>query len=362
MVLRHTVGIVLPVLLIGAAAAQETAMERNSKVYNYFEQAGDNAERALKWDANSPAEHEAWRAEFDESLRELLGAWPEQVALDHEWDETFETSAFTRRKVYIRSEANYWVPAYYFVPKNITGKRPAIICLHGHSGIYPYIREGTEQEKKKGRDHNLDYAVHFAEQGYITLAVVQRGWNETRHDKPHSCHRCTMDAFLLGKTTAGLRVWDAMRALDFLAARDEVDAEHIGVAGLSGGGTTSLFFAALEPRVDFAMVAGYFCTFRDSIFTIHHCICNCVPGVMQVGEMSDVAGLIAPRPLLIISGDEDNIFPIEAVKKAYAELEQTYGVLGAADALESDFFEGVHEWSNRKTGAFLAQHAPLPEG
>ncbi|MCA9437617.1 MAG: acetylxylan esterase, partial [Candidatus Omnitrophica bacterium] len=142
---------------------------------------------------------------------------------------------------------------YYYVPKNVEGKRPAIVCFHGHSGIYPYIREGTEAEKKKGEEHALDYAVHFAEQGYITVAVVQRGWNETRQEKPHSCERLSRAGFLIGRTPIGMRCWDGSRIVDFLETQDEVDSTRIGAAGLSGGGTTTLFFTAIEDRIDLAL-------------------------------------------------------------------------------------------------------------
>jgi dienelactone hydrolase len=345
-------------LLAANTDAGEAQMERNSLVYDYFQRAADKTEPRLAWEASSPAEHQAWRRTFEPKFLELLGRNPEPVPLQVHWtdEEKVETEAYTRHKIYVQSEADYWVPVYYYLPKGAEEKRAAMVCLHGHSGIYPYIGEGTEKEVEKSKAHNLDYAVKFAERGCVVAAIVQRGWNETRNEKPHSCHRVTMDAFLLGMTAVGLRTWDAMRVVDFLLTQDEVNPNRIGAAGLSGGGTTTLFLAARDERIKLAMVAGYFCTFRDSIFTIHHCICNCVPGIMQWGEMSDVAALIAPRPLLIISGDEDNIFPIEATKRAYAKLEKTYAVLDASDNLENDFFEGVHEWSNRKSYSFLEKH------
>jgi len=326
----------------------------NSKVYVALER--ERIDPKLSWDARTPKEHEAWRQSFRAKLSELLGKDPEMVPLEFVWDEVMETEAFTRKKVYVRTEKDYWAPAYYFLPKGMKETRPAILCFHGHSGILPYIREGTEAERKKGRDHSLDYAVHFAEQGYITLAVVQRGWNETRHEEPHSCQRLSRAGFMIGRTPIGMRVWDGMRMVDFLETREEVDASRIGAAGLSGGGTTTLFFSAMEDRVKLSMVAGYFCTFRDSIYSIHHCICNCVPDIMLWGEMSDVGALIAPRPLLVISGTEDKIFPMEATKRAFEDLSKTYDLLDARHRLESDFFEGVHEWSNRKTLPFLEKH------
>lgn len=328
----------------------------NSKVYDYMAAEVATLSPKMQWRATSSAEHDAWRGPFKEKLLELLGYMPTRVPLEMKWAETFETDAFTRRKVYIHSKANYWVPAYYFVPKGIEGKRPAIICFHGHSGINPYIREGSDAEKKKGKEHALDYAVYFAEHGYVTIAVVQRGWNETRAETPHSCERLSRAGFLIGRTPIGMRCWDGSRVVDFLETRDEVDATRIGAAGLSGGGTTTLFFTAIEDRVKLALCGGYFCTFKDSIYSIHHCICNCVPHLMEWGEMSDIGALIAPRPLLVISGSEDPIFPIAATKHAFAALSKTYQCLGAPNNLESDFFEGVHEWSNRKTLPFLKEH------
>ena len=72
--------------------------------------------------------------------------------------------------------------------------------------------------------------------------------------------------------------------------------------------------------------------------------------------MRDIAALIAPRPLLIINGKKDPIFPIAASRRAYAELEMVYGLFNAREMLEKDFFDGPHAWSNRKTLPFLKQN------
>ncbi len=348
-------------LLTVIAVASTTFAEElppNSAVSTYLERNLETVDPQMAWSATSVAEHEAWRAPFRAKVMELLGEWPTKVASDVRWDDAdvLETDTFLRRKVHVRTEENYWAPAYYYTPKNVTGKRPTILCFHGHSGILPYIREGSDEQKAKGEMHHLDYAPYFAEHGYAVLAVVQRGWNETASDKPHSCERLSRAGFLVNRTPIGMRVWDAMRLVDFLETQPEVDSERIASAGLSGGGTTSLFFSALDDRVKASIVAGYFCTFRDSIYSIRHCICNTIPGVMNYGEMSDVAALIAPRPALVISGTKDEIFPIDATREAYATLSRTYEVLGAGENLESDFFEGVHEWSNGKTLPFLAAH------
>ena len=347
------------------ATRPDRYVQPESQTASHFAQAADATGPALRWAAGSAAEHAVWRQRFARRLRALLGRLPprlpRRVPPAVRWGEEVDLGTVTRRKLYVRSEEHYWVPAYYFVPKGAGPGTPAIVCLHGHSGILPYIREGDAAQRRKSRELDLDYAVYLAERGYITLAAVQRGWNETALPEDqargtHSCQRVTMDAFLLGMTPVGLRCWDASRLVDFLETQEAVDRTRIGVAGLSGGGTTGLFFAALEPRIRLAMIGGYYCTFRDSIFSIHHCICNCVPGIMRWGEMREVAALFAPKPLLVISGTGDPIFPIAATRRACRELAEVYALLGAPGSLEHDFFDGPHAWNHRPTVPFLERH------
>ena len=94
----------------------------------------------------------------------------------------------------------------------------------------------------------------------------------------------------------GWRVHDVMRTIDWIGTRKELDVSRVGCMGISGGGTCTLFSAALEPRIRAAMVSGYLNTFRDSVFSLSHCIDNYIPGILNWAEMYDVAGLIAPRP------------------------------------------------------------------
>ena len=334
-------------------------MKRNSDLLQHFMEQKPSLAPKLAWQATSVEEHRAWRRGFARRLRTLLGRTPPAVPLQVDCVEEVETEGFTRRKLYIRSEEHYWVPAYLFLPKHRRDAAPAIVCLHGHSGIYPYIRDGSEEQRAKSKKLNLDYAPYFAEHGYVTIAPVQRGWNETSQSvsqKASGCQRLVMNSFLTGMTPVGLRCWDASRLVDYLRSLEAVDSSRIGVAGLSGGGTVALFWAALEPRIRLAIVAGYYCTFADSIHSIHHCLCNCVPHMLEWGEMREIAALIAPRPLLVISGTKDPIFPIEATRRAYSDLEPVYNLLDARRDLEKDFFDGPHAWSNRKTLPFLKKH------
>jgi hypothetical protein len=126
--------------------------------------------------------------------------------------------------------------------------------------------------------------------------------------------------------------------------------------GISGGGTCTTFSAALEPRIKAAMISGYLNTFRDSIMSISHCIDNYVPGILSYAEMYDVAGLIAPRPLFVESGEKDNIFPIAASKASFERVKKVYAAFDAAALTEQETFDGPHRFWGKRGLPFLAKN------
>jgi dienelactone hydrolase len=168
------------------------------------------------------------------------------------------------------------------------------------------------------------------------------------------CEPAAGGALLLGETMIAWRVWDVMRTIDYIATRPELDATRAGCMGISGGGTATLFSAALEPRIRAAMVSGYLNTFRDSIGSLAHCIDNYVPGILNWAEMHDVAGLIAPRALFVESGEKDNIFPIAASRESVTHVREIYNVFQAADRIEHEVFPGEHSFWGKRGIPFIA--------
>jgi len=135
-----------------------------------------------------------------------------------------------------------------------------------------------------------------------------------------------------------------------------VDGQRIAITGNSGGGTVSLFAGAMDERITVTVPSCYFCTFVGSIGTIAHCDCNYVPGILRLGEMSDVAGLTAPRPFCAIAGKEDTIFPIEHVQKAFAELKHIYTVAGVPENCQLYVGEGGHQYYDEGFWPFIKRH------
>jgi dienelactone hydrolase len=162
-----------------------------------------------------------------------------------------------------------------------------------------------------------------------------------------------MLAFHLGGSVVGLRAYEGRRLIDYLEGRSDVDASRLGAMGISGGGMHTFFSACLDPRIRACVISGYYSTFRDSILAMSHCACNFVPGLHAFGEMYDLVGLIAPRPLLVEAGTRDPIFPIEAVRRSVDRAREVYDLFGARDQVETDTFEGRHQISGRRAYDFL---------
>ena len=204
--------------------------------------------------------------------------------------------------------------------------------------------------------------MQCVEHGYATFAVEQLAFGSRRDEAArksatteNSCRPAACAALLFGQTMAGWRAWDAMRAIDYLSTRQEVDATRIATLGASGGGTTSLLTGAVDDRVKVAVVSAYFNTFRHSIVSISHCPDNYVPGLVQDMEMSDLAGLVAPRGLFVESGRRDMIFPIAGSEIAAGRAREIYRTFGVPDRMGYAIHEGAHEFNGVSAFAFLKQ-------
>ncbi len=331
----------------------------------------DAASRELAFHARTQQEWASWREALSARLMHLLGEFPsERPPLAPVLLDTREEADCRLEKVAFQSEPGLYVPCYVLVPRHVEPPYRPVVALHGHgtggaahtAGLI--LDEATRRDEEEHvRAHNYDYGRQLARHGFLAIVPEQRGFGERLEAGPDlvqgepmwrsSCHALALDALLFGQTATGLRVWDVMRTVDYLRSRAEPMTTGLGCLGLSGGGATTLFAAALEPRISVAVISGYFNSFRASIMSISHCECNYVPGILNVAEMADVAGLIAPRPLLIENGRADPLFPVAAADAAYHDLQRVYDVLGAPERLDRDVFEGGHRFSGRKAFDWL---------
>jgi len=254
--------------------------------------------------------------------------------------------------------------AFLLLPHNLEKARAAVIALHGH-GPGKVVPAGIIESKQVRRlieEGERDYAVQAVRRGYVALAPDLRGFGEMmlREDvkarRANSCTTLASRLVHLGQTVLGFRVSDIGACVDYLCSRSEVDKARIWCLGQSGGGTATLFTAGTDKRIAGAILSCCFCTFAASIMSIHHCPCNYLPGLQLIAETYDIAALIAPRPLFIIAGKHDGIFPLDGVHAAYVKLERIYREAGAAHNLELYVGEGGHRFYSERAWPFLQEH------
>ena len=324
-----------------------------------------NSQRELEFKAKTLEEWREWRRSLKEKLIELLGGFPERIDLSPEVVEKKDFNEYKREKIIFDSAPYVSVIGYLLIPKNVDLPAPSVVALHGHGygkdDIVGIWEDGTERSIPDG--YHKDFGITLAKNGFITFAIEQACFGERREAEDmavskyqSSCRKVSFWAMLLGKTVLGMRVWDIIRAIDYLQTRTEVKKDSIGVMGISGGGMTALFSSAIEERIKAAVVSGYLNTFKTSILSIRHCECNYVPGILKYAEMYDIASLIAPRALLIESGTKDDIFPVEATEFALSKVKKAYELLNATEKLDSDIFEGRHQISGRKAYTWLREN------
>jgi dienelactone hydrolase len=299
-------------------------------------------------------------------VTELVGGFPATHGpLNAQTLEVREFPAYRREKFLFESRPGLEVLGYLLTPTAAKPPYRTMICVPGHGrGVDDIIGiddKGNDRNTKEGYQH--DFAIQVAERGLAAVAIeplafgCRRGSQAKKEGLEHSsCQPVAGAALLLGQTMIGWRVFDVMRTVDWIETRQELDAARVGCMGISGGGTCTTFSAALEPRIKAAMISGYLNTFRDSVFSLSHCIDNYVPGILNWAEMYDIAGLIAPRPLFAESGTKDDIFPIEASRSSFARVKKVYETLGAPDNCQHEVFEGEHSFHGVQGIPFLAAH------
>jgi dienelactone hydrolase len=324
------------------------------------------APRQLRFRARTRGEAEEWQKALRSKLTELVGGFPkERPPLRPITLETRAFPGYTREKIVFDSGPGVSMLAYLLLPEKARRPAAVMICVPGHGrGVDDIVGiddRGGERTDKAGYQH--DFASQVAEAGIAAMAIEPMGFGCRRDPinaraglSRKACDPAAGGALLVGQTMVGWRVWDIMRTLDYIATRSELDSNRVGCMGISGGGTVTVFSAALDPRIRVGLVSGYLNTFRDSVGSLAHCIDNYVPGILNWAEMHDVAGLIAPRPLFVESGEKDNIFPIQASIESFNEVRKIYGVFGAADSVEQEVFPGEHSFWGKRGIPFLARH------
>jgi len=343
-------------------------MNRSMHADDYVCTLAREHERRFAFQASNQEELEEWQASFRSALVDVLGINRIRERGISDLEPLFVGKTVLddhiREEWKITSEPGYRVPFYVLRPLTQERPLPVVITPHGHGKAGKDTYAGithSEEDRRSIVEGERDIALQAVREGYIAIAPDVRAFGETRmkkdieEDRTCSCRTMQMHALLFGRTLIGERVWDISRLIDYAETRDDMDTGCIVITGNSGGGTVSLFAPAVEERISIAIPSCYFCTFEASIGSIYHCECNYVPGIMTMGEMYDVAGLIAPRPFLAVAGKDDPIFPIAATRLAYSKVRNVYEVAGVPERCELYTGEGGHRYYKERVWPFVAR-------
>jgi dienelactone hydrolase len=325
--------------------------------------------KQFAFSAKTPATARAWQQKARVALARTLGFLDQKrVPLAPKTIERVDRGSYVRHKVILRTSSTSLMPTYVLIPKDSPAPMSCVLALHGHGyGVRDIVgirQDTTDRDAPEG--YHDDFGVQLAKRRFVVIAPEISCFGERvgnyehleQRRRPTTCHNANTYAMMLGGSIAGLRVWDGMRALDYLESIPQADSKRVGVMGISGGGMHAFFSACLDPRIKAAVISGYFCDWRHSILAINHCTCNFVPGLLKLGELSDLAGLIAPRPLLVENGTNDDIFPIDTVKQTVKRASRAWRIFGASKNLETDYFQGAHQIHGKRAYAFLRRHLP----
>jgi len=308
-----------------------------------------------RFQAETPEEWRAWRSEAYGGLRGLLAL---DTVEEHRWHDAppaqvsthLEGPDYRIERVLLPTLRGVWMPCLVLVP-NTPPPYPAVLCLHGH-GMSKDILAGVPRDEAERERMELlrgDFAAKFAKAGYLAIAPDAAGFGERVEEASlaqagNNCQHLCVNALSLGMSLQGIRVWEILRALDYLVCRPDVQPDRIAVAGLSMGCEHAMYVAALDERVQAAVLS---CGPRAIIPDAKHiswCACLFSPGIFNEMDWPDITALIAPRPIQLQFGDIDYI-PLDLARETHSMLQRVYSLSGAEpEALEYDEFSGAHEF------------------
>jgi len=247
-------------------------------------------------------------------------------------------------RVQFEAEPGQVVPGYLLLPTMEKRPFPVMICLQGHSpGMHISIGRGKTKQEIASIQGGRDIAIQAVRHGWAALAIEQRAIGE-RAIKGVPCGDVALRELLKGRPLTGQRVFDVMRAVDFIATQPELDAQRIGCMGNSAGGTISFYAACVEKRIRLAVVSCSFGTFESTWLYKRHCACGYLPRLLKVADMPDLAGLIAPRHLILVAGKKDGLARFDGVQEGHRMAQRSFAAAGCADRVVLLAAEGGHQF------------------
>ena len=279
-----------------------------------------------------------------------LSPWPQRTPLNPVIRRRRDYDGYSVENVVFESVPGYFVTGNLYRPLTARPPYAAVLSTHGHyraiAKLEDYDNHARFWPGMQARCATL------ARMGAVVLAIDMFGYGDSMQLVGQAAHRTPF--------ALTLQIWNAMRAVDFLLALENVDPKRLAVSGESGGGTQTFLLTALDPRVAVSvpvvMVSSYFfggCACESGL-PIHRSADHFVSNPM-------IAALAAPRPLLLVSDGKDWTQHVPQVEFPF--LQKIYGYFGAtANVANVHLADEGHDYGPSKRAAmyrFVAEKLGL---
>lgn len=345
---------------------------RNLSPQRMFQEIARHHVPTYRFKGKTRTDFERWKKIALPKVLATLGDFPKPVPPHAELMAEWEHDGLVKQRWLI--DVHEFIAATFLVarPRDLARgeKRPAILCCHGHGqhGKEPVMGNDSSAGMRESiANHNYSYGHQMAKKGYVTFAIDWIGFGE-RNDsqKPNFlthnggrdwCNLYYLHATMLGTTSIAINVSQGMAATSFAGSLPYVDAKRLGVMGLSGGGTMTLWMALCDRRFKAAEIICYsdlwaYFGIRD----LNYCGMQVAPGLYKLVDLPDAQGLIAPRPLLIDIGANDTCFKVDTAMACFKQLRKIYAAAGVPDRLELDLHAGEHGWGANRSEEFFGKY------
>lgn len=325
-----------------------------------------------------PATLNEWDVARERIRTQLLvacGLWPlpDNTPLEPVIHGRVDRDDYTVERVYFASRPGLYVTGSLYRPKGFEGRRPGVLCPHGHwaNGRFydageaeaaRQIAAGAESRPSAARFPLQARMVQLARMGCVVFHYDMIGYAD-QGPLDHRSGFSDAQAELWSQNILGLQTWNSIRALDFLASLPDVDPKRIGVTGASGGGTQTFVLGAIDPRPATAFPAVMVSTNMQG-----GCVCENA-SYLRIG-LNNIAfaACFAPRPLGMTGAND---WTIDIETKGLPELKQVWNLYGASEEVDARCFpqfghnynevsrKVMYGWFNRHLGLGVSE--PIEE-
>jgi dienelactone hydrolase len=248
---------------------------------------------------------------------------------------------FTVEKVLLETFPGYYLGGNLYRPAGMKGKFPAVVSPHGHWDKGRLEQTGMCSVPARG--------VSLARQGYIVFTYDMVGYNDTKQT-PHRFGSEEEQLWSFGPLA--LQLWNSIRATDFLLSLGEVNRARVAATGASGGGTQTFLLTAVDDRVRYSAPVNMVSAHMQG-----GCVCENAPG-LRVGAFNvEIAAIMAPRPMLLVSATGD--WTKNVPKEEFPAIQHIYALLGHANRTEVVQIDAKHNYNQQSREAvyrFFARH------